>query len=264
MTTYIIEHKTTAADISPGSEYQRRLTLDLQVSMYLACHPHCAGVVYNMIRKSALRPKGGESPLSYGDRIVDAVRDNLGTYFQRSMIVRTEAEIDEHWRDVGYMVNAINTATQVGEFPRYAQSCQQYGSQCPYWSVCAEGGDINGHRYATVPDDHPGTVSTSALKVWQSCPKKYYYQYVLRRRPAAQGSGATDFGHAVHGALEVYMMTGEMRPVTMADRYAEAHANALLQCYIEAWRDDTFKVLACEQKFVRGDICGTLDGVVEL
>lgn len=58
--TYIIEHKTTSLDITPGSKYWRKLTLDSQVSNYvsgvrtLGIDP--IGVVYDVIRKVTLEP----------------------------------------------------------------------------------------------------------------------------------------------------------------------------------------------------------------
>jgi hypothetical protein len=57
---YGVEHKTTSLDISPGSNYWRRLTLDSQVSTYFAgartLGHELQGMLYDVIRKVQLRP----------------------------------------------------------------------------------------------------------------------------------------------------------------------------------------------------------------
>ena len=57
---YVVEHKTTALDIGPGSSYWRRLTLDGQVSNYLRGARgfgfETRSVLYDVVRKVALRP----------------------------------------------------------------------------------------------------------------------------------------------------------------------------------------------------------------
>lgn len=56
----VVEHKTTAQDIGPGSPYWRRLTIDGQVSNYLrgarGFGVHTRTVLYDVVRKVALRP----------------------------------------------------------------------------------------------------------------------------------------------------------------------------------------------------------------
>lgn len=53
MARVVVEHKTTSADITPGSPYWRRLTLDAQVSLYLG---GAGSLLYDVIRKPTLRP----------------------------------------------------------------------------------------------------------------------------------------------------------------------------------------------------------------
>lgn len=58
---YVLEHKFTSSDTSPGSAYWERLTLDAQVSIYCDAAAmlgyDCAGVIYDVIGKPALKPK---------------------------------------------------------------------------------------------------------------------------------------------------------------------------------------------------------------
>lgn len=53
MTRLVVEHKTTSADITPGSPYWRRLALDAQVSLYLG---GAGSLLYDVIKKPSLRP----------------------------------------------------------------------------------------------------------------------------------------------------------------------------------------------------------------
>lgn len=52
---YVLEHKTTGADVSGGAAYWERLALDVQVSVYIdACEAlgyDCAGVIYDVVSR---------------------------------------------------------------------------------------------------------------------------------------------------------------------------------------------------------------------
>ena len=58
---YVVEHKTTSEDASPGSAYWARLRLDGQVSLYhlgaAALGYEVAGVLYDVLVKPALKPE---------------------------------------------------------------------------------------------------------------------------------------------------------------------------------------------------------------
>lgn len=58
---WVVEHKTAAADIGPGSTYWRKLTLDSQCSNYMVGSRELGmdpkGVIYDVTRKIGLQPK---------------------------------------------------------------------------------------------------------------------------------------------------------------------------------------------------------------
>jgi hypothetical protein len=58
--TVIVEHKTSSQDVSPGSDYRRRLTLDTQVSQYVMGGESLGyavdAIVYDVLRKPKLEP----------------------------------------------------------------------------------------------------------------------------------------------------------------------------------------------------------------
>lgn len=90
----IVEHKTSNEDISPGSEYWRRLRMDGQVSVYYEGATFLghvvAGCVYDVAGKPAIRP--GNVPLVDGDG-VKIVHDATGA--------RVRTKDGKKWRQTG-------------------------------------------------------------------------------------------------------------------------------------------------------------------
>ena len=255
----IHELKTTSEDIAPGSTYWRRLTLDSQVSGYLAAaHAlgyDAAGVQYDVIRKTGLRGKQNETPDSYEQRIVQQIAEEPDRYFGRGVIVRTEAEIAEHAADVWQVAELIRAARSSNRWPRYVGACMTYNTPCDYWAVCAEGGDIEGPLYKTSP---PMTgarlpvLSASALNTWRQCPRKYYYSQELRRRRVSGESKPLWFGKLIHNAVQVYNASGSADQAMAivsdcADAMDRAHGRALMRGYTARWVP--LKMLATEQQF---------------
>src|SRR5262249_30411972 len=83
---FLLEHKTCSEDLSPGSPYWKRLTIDSQISGYLLAScllgRKLTGVLYDVIRKPEIRPK----KLGLKDSFVFR---GTGVYFDRSMSAQT-------------------------------------------------------------------------------------------------------------------------------------------------------------------------------
>ncbi len=168
-TKYIIEHKTTSSDISPGSDYWRHVVaLDPQVSTYLAAAKSLGhdvkSCIYDAVRKPTIVPmkatpdeqkkytkptKSEPIPRLYAamrenDETVDEYRERLradiiarpGWYFQRMQIVRLEADNAAHARDVWDTAQMIRFAEDRGAWPRSPNACERFGRRCEYASVC--------------------------------------------------------------------------------------------------------------------------------
>ena len=133
----IVEHKTTSQDITPGSMYWRQVvTTDVQVSMYRAAFPG-ATILYDVIRKPALRPlRAGkpneESAEEFVARCIAAMAEEPEKYFQRATVVRLESEDEAFARDVV----SVDRLRRGSEHPRSAGNCFAYGSRCGYFDVC--------------------------------------------------------------------------------------------------------------------------------
>ena len=141
----IVEHKTTGSPIEPGSPYWRQVvTCDPQVSMYLAAFPD-ATVVYDVIRKPALRPLRAGKPNEetedeYVSRMVSAMAEEPERYFQRAKVVRLEADHEAFERDVVDVRRLMRT----GVVPRNTSSCFDFGRRCEYFGACFEGANLSG------------------------------------------------------------------------------------------------------------------------
>ena len=131
-TETIVEHKTTSQDISPGSMYWRQVvTTDVQVSMYRAAFPG-ATILYDVIRKPALRQKKDEHETDFLVRLIEAMAAKPEEYFQRATVVRLESEDEAFYADLV----SVDRLRHGKEHPRNPSSCFNYGSRCEYFDVC--------------------------------------------------------------------------------------------------------------------------------
>lgn len=297
MATLVVEHKTTSLEIGPGSPYWRRLLLDSQVSNYLvgaeALGMRADGVLYDVIRKVQLRPyaatpeasrkytKDGKLYASqraedetldeYRERVRAAIAEAPDAYYQRGTIVRLEREVVDAARDMWELGRQIREAELAHRWPRNPDACDSYGSLCPYFDVCtgvARIDDATRFRDAPSANEELGEgrvdqrrlpiLSTSAAKSYRSCPRKYYYAYVLRRR-STEDAAALRFGTLLHVGLERWWQTVDLDAAfaAMREQYARltvapvdvVRAEELLRGYHARWAGESYDVLAVEATF---------------
>jgi len=144
----LVEHKTSSEDITPGSEYWRRLRMDSQISVYFEGATHglgydIAACLYDVIKKPALKPlqvnsrrATPETPTEYQTRIAAAMEEDPGAYFVRGEIVRLESELEESLADVWHLAQQTRESELAGRAPRNPSACVRYGRTCPYFAVC--------------------------------------------------------------------------------------------------------------------------------
>lgn len=159
----LVEHKTTIDDITPGSDYWKRLRLDGQVSIYfqgaIEAGFDVAACLYDVVRKPLHRPfkatpeadrkytKAGalyanqrdadEPPEEYFDRLVAAIAEDPKRYFARGEVVRLDAEMDEATFDVWNLAKQLREGMLANRFPRNPDSCVTYGRTCAFFGVCS-------------------------------------------------------------------------------------------------------------------------------
>lgn len=157
----IVEHKTTSQDASAGSDYRKRLTLDVQVGQYIHASELIGyptnRVIYDVIRKPDLDPllatpiekrkykKDGtlyanqrandETLEEFTERLALKVAENLNRYFEQVELVRLEEERREYSMDVWKLTRQIDLVESMSLHTTNADACFRYGP-CEYFSVC--------------------------------------------------------------------------------------------------------------------------------
>lgn len=299
MSTYVLERKTTAEDISIGSVYWRRLTLDTQISHYIlggaAIGYEIAGVAYDVCRKAAQRPSEAkaETPEHYQQRVLEAITKDPERFYQRRKIYRRADELHEAACDTWQTATAIRDARRLKVFPRNSDSCMSWSRACDYLSVCCSEADIGDpilfakaekrHEELDGSDIRDGLelLTQSSLRSYRSCPRKYFYRYESRMRPLRPKAEPLRKGTAIHAALEVWSKTGGDVEAAIAalptlDPFARAHEVATVIGYHARWSDEPWTYTAIEKEFLfplvnpetGGEsrtfiLGGKLDGIVE-
>ncbi len=178
---YLIEHKTSSVDLSPGSAYWSKLRMDPQISIYhdgarsLGYEAHAC--IYDVIAKPDLRPlkatpvekrkyrvednklyanqrEADETPSEYRNRILKAITEKPDRYFQRAIVVRLDSELDEARRDIWATAQSIEARSTVSA--RNPDACFNFHRPCDYLDVCSGAGHITDEgRFIRLTNKHP-------------------------------------------------------------------------------------------------------------
>jgi hypothetical protein len=183
---WIVEHKTTSEDVTPGSPYWRRLRMDGQVSLYfigaraLGYEPR--GCLYDVLCKPGIRPlratpidarkytKDGrlyaaqrefdETVEQFRDRVTSAIAEDLNAYYARGEVVRLDGELDEGIYDVWQLAAQLRESDRLGRYPRNPDGCLRYGRNCEYFDVCSGDASLDDpSRFRLISDTHPELAS---------------------------------------------------------------------------------------------------------
>jgi hypothetical protein len=178
----VVEHKTAAGDISPGSEYWRRLRMDGQVSVYFegarSLGYDVAGCLYDVLGKPAQKPlmatppeerrlkKDGtpyanvrladETPAEFHARVLDALAEGPNRFFVRGEVTRLNDEMAEHLYDIWQTAQGIRENELSGRHPRNPDACVRYGRTCPFFDACTGVASLDDpQRFRRIESVHP-------------------------------------------------------------------------------------------------------------
>lgn len=179
----IVEHKTSGADLSPGSTYWNRLRTDSQISAYfdgaasLKVGP-IAGVLYDVLGKVSQRPlkatptelrkytqagrlyanqrENDEAIEEFRARIAEAIASDPESYFQRQEVVRLDGEITAARADMHEVAQLIQITGRKGIAPRTVAACHSYGRECEFLEICEGRGSLDDEtKFRKLVDIHP-------------------------------------------------------------------------------------------------------------
>lgn len=180
---YVVEHKNTSSDISPGSTYWDKLSVETQVSLYWigaeSLGHEVDGVVYDVLARPRMAPmsatpeqkrkytKGtkNEPPRLYaGQRDTDesweefecrlsaAIAENPDAYLRRAIVVRSSDDMARVQGAVTETVRLARLCEVIDLFPQNFDSCHAYGTACHYLPICVGATDVTDPRYQKTED----------------------------------------------------------------------------------------------------------------
>ena len=179
---WLVEHKTSSEDLSPGGTYHRRLRMDSQVSIYFdgaASLGHVVrGCVYDVLSKPTQRPlkatppekrkltkegklyagqrEADETPDEYQARLAEAVLADPSAFYARIEVPRLEAELLEAQRDLWQLAQRLREDVRLKRAPRNPDACTAYGRVCPFFDVCTGMASLaDPARFTRLTDVHP-------------------------------------------------------------------------------------------------------------
>jgi hypothetical protein len=234
----VVEHKTSTEDVTPGSDYWKRLRLDGQVSTYfegaraLGLDPQFC--LYDVLATPKLRPykatplearkftkdgalyktqrEADETPEEYRTRVLNAIAEDPDGYFQRGEVVRLQSEMDEAMFDVWQIGQQMRESERAGRYPRNPDACVRFGKTCQYFGVCTGEASLADPTKFRRSSLHPelasvnGTtaiLSSSRLKDARACQRLHRYRYIDCIRPAEEAA-VLRFGSLIHLGLEAW------------------------------------------------------------
>jgi len=169
-----VEHKTTSQDFSAGAYYWQKLTLNPQVSQYIAAGPalgfDITGCLYDVIGKAPdIEPKlatpeadrkytkagelyarqrdTDEEPEAFRARLVTAMLADPGKFYGRAEIVRLGDELEESILDVWQIGELISEARARSRWPRNPDQCFAFNRECDFYGVCARGESLENEQF---------------------------------------------------------------------------------------------------------------------
>ena len=274
---WLVERKTCSEDLSPGSTYWRRLTIDPQVTTYdlalINQGYNVVGTLYDVLRTPELRPKMAtpeadrkytkktgelyanqrdhdETPEEYGKRCLEEICANPDKYYRRGEVVRLDTDRREGAMDIWHTAMWMKEARRLNIYPRHPGSCVQWSRPCDYLLVCCGEASIHDPVLFEKTETHD-LLSQSSIGRFRACPRKYYYYSVLGVQ-TRNVSETQRRGKSVHGAIEVLCKTGSVDMAIAAldtrDLYKFQRERAMLIGYIARWGMPV-GVVAVEQPF---------------
>jgi len=170
---WIIEHKTSSMDISPGSPYWQRLFLDEQISTYIYAGKELGfnpvGCIYDVLRKPSIKPLQAtpvenrkydknnklyknhrlrnETPVEYADRFAAEIAKNPNKYFSRGEITRSEKDLFNFQRSVWNVSQEMLHNARKDIHTKNSEACFKYNTPCKFFDLCCESSNLADSRW---------------------------------------------------------------------------------------------------------------------
>lgn len=143
---WLVEHKTAGR---LDANYIMKLPINSQITTYLfamkyVLPPEIAkkvqGVIYNVVGKTQIRPKKGESESKFMERIVKEYANpaNRTKYFYQKKQYRSEAQLRRFEIEAHATAEDIRRCRKTGVWQQNEFFCTYYGT-CEFLQICVQG-----------------------------------------------------------------------------------------------------------------------------
>ena len=165
---WICETKTSSEDISRGSTFWKRVTMDVQVGIYIkgarSLGLNAIGCLYDVLGVPQIRPQMAtpveqrkytkptkkdpvsrlyanqretdEAPEEFGKRCLDLLMAEPNRFYVRGEVVRLDTEQAETAADTWATAIALRDAKRLNMYPRNPGNCIQWSRECEYLPIC--------------------------------------------------------------------------------------------------------------------------------
>ncbi len=144
----LVEHKTTSENVAPDSDYWLRLRADKQIAQYVLAARGLGRdvelVLYDVVRKPAIRPKQNETDEDFGRRLADDAKARPEFYFARREVPVIDQDLAEfaiERRQIGRLIARLRREERALERREHAWP-RNIGSlscaRCDFESFCLQ------------------------------------------------------------------------------------------------------------------------------
>jgi hypothetical protein len=149
---WVIDHKTTVAEIMGFGTYWQGLQIDGQMNNYCLAQG-AAGFIYDVVRKPSIKLCGKDETeakkrditpeQAYQERCEAEIVSAPETVYQWREHHKGEGDLLEARLDLWQQVEMLRACENDNRYPRNCNSCVTKYGTCPYLDVCSGRADIN-------------------------------------------------------------------------------------------------------------------------
>jgi hypothetical protein len=152
----LVEHKTTSESVDSASDYWLRLRLNQQVMQYVVAARALGWdvqmILYDVTRKPSIRPRQGETPAAYGERLAADAQARPEFYFARREVPVLDQDLEEfkvQRYELSKLILSLRQAerrTRLREqaWPRNVSGMNCQG--CEFAGFCLQGVHVDAER----------------------------------------------------------------------------------------------------------------------
>ena len=152
----LVEQKTTSDSLEADSDYWQRLRFNPQIYQYVlaarALGWNVQTVIYDVVKKPAIRQKQGETAEGFGERLAEDTRERPEFYFARREVAVLDQDVEEfaiQRLELSRLILLLRAAGRRARRPEHAwpRNCGGMTCRfCEYGSFCMQNVSVDAER----------------------------------------------------------------------------------------------------------------------